>query len=82
VCKINFPTTFREPLWVPSSMVISYSEKFKIGPTAASETSSGNLSFTPRKIPETKNQCSFHCEGKGRVFPLQAIRKVKASGFS
>ena len=25
VCKVNFPTTFREPLWVPSSMVISSS---------------------------------------------------------
>jgi hypothetical protein len=24
VCKINFPTTFREPLWIPSLMVISY----------------------------------------------------------
>jgi hypothetical protein len=28
----------------------------KMGPTAAPETSSGNLSYTPCKVPKTKNQ--------------------------
>jgi hypothetical protein len=25
VCEVNFPMTFREPLWVPSSLVLSQS---------------------------------------------------------
>jgi hypothetical protein len=67
----EFPATFREPLWVPSSFVMSQSVNkqhsgmlpyigvewlVKMGPTAAPETSWGNLPRTPRKIPKTKNQ--------------------------
>jgi hypothetical protein len=30
MCKINFLTTFQEPLWVPSSLVMSQSIKFVV----------------------------------------------------
>jgi hypothetical protein len=59
-CKVNY-STFREPLWVPSSKVISQSSNWplKMGPAAAPETSSSNLPCTPCKISKTKNQYSF-----------------------
>jgi hypothetical protein len=40
----------------------SYLWPLKMGPTAAPETSSINLPYTPCKIPKTKNQYSFHGE--------------------
>jgi hypothetical protein len=36
--------------------------RFKMGPTAAPETSSVNLSYTPYKNPKTENQYSLHGE--------------------
>ena len=54
VCEVNFPTTFREPLRVPSSLIMSQS--VKMGPTVAPETSSGNAPRAPCKNPKTKNQ--------------------------
>ena len=66
VCEVNFLTTFREPLWVPSSMVIDWRVSnvwpLKMGLTAAPKTSSRNLPYIPCKIPKTKNQYSFHGE--------------------
>jgi hypothetical protein len=102
VCKISFTTTFREPLWVPSSMVIErkwaaewhaahigvewvWAESagqwrrllgepliyalwpLKMGPTAAPETSSENLTYTPCKNPHNRKS----------VFILRSKPKIK-----
>jgi hypothetical protein len=40
VCEVNFPTTFREPLWVPSSLVMGVTYSLR----------------TPCKNPKTKSQ--------------------------
>jgi hypothetical protein len=50
-----------------------------MGPTAAPETSSGNLPRTPCKISETRNQYSFHGESlKSRLmqFVLYFVARV------
>ena len=93
VCKITFPMTFQEPLWVPSSVVISLTydhwrwdpqwlpkrcweiylahhakspktsgHKLNLWPTAAPETSLGDLSRTLCKIPQSKDHYPFHGE--------------------
>jgi hypothetical protein len=67
VCKIRLPTTFRERLWVPFVMVIGWNLHsnlwpLKMGPIAALETSSTNLSYTTCKNPKIENRYSFHGE--------------------
>jgi hypothetical protein len=44
VCEVNFPTTFRESLWVPSSVVMSKSQIIKM--TENGEVSVQQHTFT------------------------------------
>jgi hypothetical protein len=48
------------------------------GDAAGPETSSGNLSFSPCKIPKTKNQCSFTCVWLSRAFIRSGVVEVSS----
>ena len=68
-CTYIIGTTFNDHK-VERKILRCYLRPLKMGPTAAPETSSGNLSCTPCRIPKAKNQYSFHGESLKSKFRL------------
>jgi hypothetical protein len=58
VCELNFPTAFREPLWVLSSLVSLMTSED--GTYSGSRNVVGKFASHTVQNPQTKNQYSFH----------------------